>query len=513
MPIYSTFKYGQKKYGLSNTLVWVLEVDWNNDGSFSGTYELETQRIVSLTIRRGRPNWLTTESDGAARLARMRPGTMQLELDNNDRRFDPFYTSSVLYPNVLPGRDVRLRVRDATADVIYTVFRGMMDDIDLMPPKEKRVVIRVSDGWRLLADRKTTLALATSQTTDVPMGNILNDVGWSSAWGRSLAAGADTIGYIWIDNEYAYDSLHDLVESEQGLCWVGADGKFNFLSRHDLYNRAESLTLTDDVLLDNPEVAKPWESVRNKIRVQAYPVNLSATRTLWTLIDKPLVTPGQTITIWAEFVDTNGRRAAASNVVTPAATTDYTMNSNSDGSGTDLTANFTVTPTIFSGSAKLVITNNGSTSGYVTLFQVRGKSLELQNVSAYVVDDASSQSVYGTRLLRLDLKYQQSTLVAKDLGDFLSSWMAAVKPAARVQMEARPSLQFAYDVGTYLRYNSSYLGLNQRFRIGYIEHKSLGNMQAIQTTWGLEPVDEAQSYWLLGTAGNSELGTTTRFGY
>jgi hypothetical protein len=70
-----------------------------------------TEYVRSVTVRRGR-------SDDLSPFV----GTATVELDNRDRRFDPFNTSSVYNGKLVPRRQIRIRA--AAGASTYPVFRG-----------------------------------------------------------------------------------------------------------------------------------------------------------------------------------------------------------------------------------------------------------------------------------------------------------------------------------------------------------------------------------------------------
>ncbi len=514
MTRYGTFKYGGAKYGATATsnLLWSVEVDWDNDGVLDGTAEVA--RLLSINLTRGRDGQFASGGEGEAKFARMQPGECTIKLDNNDRRYDPWYTSSPLYPNVQPGREVRIRVKNGNTGSTYGVFRGMIDDIQSgKPVTDPTCSLVISDGWRLLADRNTTVALQTNATIDQLMSAVLTDVGWPSAWGQSLGVGSDVVPYAWVNDRAAFDALHDMSESEMGLAYVGNDGKFYFKSRHTLLLETAALALTQSQVLNEPEVTNPWEAVKNKIAVRAYPRQLASLGEIWRLDEIRAIQPGASATIWGTFRDQNYNETIAQDVASPVATTDYTMNTQADGGGTNLTASFTVTATIFAGSVKLVVTNGSAFEGYVTLLKVRGRALESLNVSASISENTASQTAYGKRQLTLELPFQQSTLVANDMSDWLLSWLTSPLPSVIVEIVDRPTIQFAYDVGTLITFTSAYYGLAHSFRIAKVQHESTESTQAIKTRWTLEPAAAFQAYWQLGVTGYDELGTNTRLAF
>ena len=522
MARYRTFLYNGDKYGaglLETTLFWAVEIDWDNDGAFDGTNE--ARRVRSIAVTRGRSDFMKVGADGQGGFGRAQVGEVTLTLDNYDRRYDPWYAAGPLYGNLLPGRDVKIRIgyvgyiAPYFGAIISSVFRGKISDIVISQDRSDPIcTIKVVDGWQLLSDARSTIELQTDATSDLLIDAVLDDVGWPSAWGTDLDTGSDTIPYAWADDRDAFGVLHDIAESEMGLVYVGADGKFYFVNRHNLLLAASSVTVSESEVGNDPEISNPWEYIRNIVRVQANPRALGSETEIWRLDEIRLLTPGQSITVWGSFRDSNYNLTIAQDVVEPVATTDYTMNTDSAGGGTDLTASFTVTATIFAGSVKFVITNGHATlAGYITLLKVRGKPLELLNVAAAISEDTSSQAIYGKRELKLDLPFQQNTNVATDLADWIITWIASAQPVLVIEIINRPVLQFYYDLGTLITFQGAYMGVDQTFRIGQITHESMETMQAIRTRLVLEPVPAAVAYWQLGTAGYSELGTTTRLAY
>jgi hypothetical protein len=511
---YSKFKYSEAKYGATTTLnlLWGLEVDWDNDGLFTGASE--DARLKSFSITRGREGMFSSATGGESRFARMQVGQCTLALDNHDRRYDPWYATSPLYANVQPGREVRLRVKNGSAGSTYNLFRGKVDEIPSTGGRrDPQVQLKASDGWRLLSDRQATVVLRTNTTADVLIDDVLDDIGWPTTWGQSLDVGSDTIPYGWVNDQAAFDAIHDLSESEMGLTYIGGDGKIYFKSRHTLLLEAAALALTQSEVGDEPEINNPWDAVKNKVSVRAYPRQLASLGEIWRLDEIRAVTPGSSVTIWGTFRDQNYNETIAQNVVSPAATTDYTMNTQADGLGTNLTASFTVTASIFAGSVKLVVTNGSAYEGYITLLKIRGEALESLNVSASISENTSSQTTYGKRQLTLELPFQQSTLVANDLSDWLLSWLTSPLPTVVVEIINRPTIQFAYELGTLITFASAYYGINHSFRIAKIQHDSLESMQSVRTRWTLEPAAGFQAYWQLGVAGYDELGVNTRLAF
>jgi len=90
----------------------VIEIGFDDGPYVSEPYWADvTEYVRAVTVRRGR-------SDDLSPFV----GTATVELDNRDRRFDPFNTSSVYYGKLLPRRQIRIRA--AAGATTYPVFRG-----------------------------------------------------------------------------------------------------------------------------------------------------------------------------------------------------------------------------------------------------------------------------------------------------------------------------------------------------------------------------------------------------
>ena len=505
---FGDFKFGEQRFtGDKIPLTWYIYVDWDGDGYFEAD---ESARVVGLTANRGRAALLTSASTGRASLARMRVGMLTIEFDNYDRRFSPWYASSPLYPNVLPGREVKIQVK-AFGATTYDVFRGRIDDI--RPTSSDSVQVMAVDGWQLLSDHTAVTQLRTSTTADVCIGDVLTAVDWPSSWGRDLDTGTDTLSYMWADEQTAYDVIHELNEVEQGMVYVAADGTFTFDNRSSLYATSADFDLAERHVGRDIWTNRPWANIRNYTSVTHTPREVQSTAAIWALKDTPAVAAGDSLTLWARFVDASLRYTPAQNVATPVATTDYTMNSASDGSGTDMTGNFTVAMTTYAARAKLVITNNDVVTGYVTKLQVRGDAIMAQDAAVSVSEDSASQAAYSLRQLDVDSMYLQSTATAQNLAGALVSWLASPTPSVEVTLTNVFALQFGLDLGSIIHFTSGHYGIDANFRLAHIEHHTLGNMQAIETRWTLESLPTSADVWKLGVVGHSEIGTTTYLVY
>ena len=418
---------------------------------------------------------------------------------------------SDLYPYVLPRRPVKIQ---ATFDTFtYTLFLGKIEDVRPSGSLgNQTVTITAFDGLRDMNAYDVEIALLKAVTTDAAIDDILDAVGWGAGGAyRALDTGSDTLAYWWCD-EKAQHAIQELVLSEGGGFFISHDGRATFYSRDTMILGASVMAIDEDHITDIV-VTQPWDLIRNAITVRANPLAIAASGDIWTLQDDAVeIAAGTSVTLWAKFADANGKLCAADNVISPAATTDYTANATQGGGGADMTASLTVTPTVFSRSAKLVCANtHASTTLWITLLKIRGDAITPTPVEIKV-EDSTSQTTYGKRTLDIDVEWQQSVLVANDYAQSKLNFYMNPQKGCVIRLEGRPYELFNLDILDRIDFTSGLYTIDESMRIGAMRMDCAPTMQHISGEFTLESADNT-TYWLLEVAGNSELGVTTRLGY
>lgn len=153
-------------------------------------------------------------------------------------------------------------------------------------------------------------------------------------------------------------------------------------------------------------------NLANRIVVTAYPRKTDTSNVVLYSLGSPMqIGNRQTLTFTGNYTDPSGGRAAGGlDMVFPVATTDYTVNTLEDGSGTDLTADAVVTITFGASSASITVYNSSVQSGYITKFQLRGKGVYTYAETEFAAQDENSINQYGYFRNELDQKYQDSLL-------------------------------------------------------------------------------------------------------
>ena len=124
-------------------VAWLGGLIWWSDT----TGRTDADRVVGVTWSQGRKTLVQQSGKG---LSRYTPGQMIVTLINDDFRYDPTNTSSILYPNVAPGVFCRLGVRRPQDDTYNWRFTGYITDVKCYQDPTTRANycdLTISDGW------------------------------------------------------------------------------------------------------------------------------------------------------------------------------------------------------------------------------------------------------------------------------------------------------------------------------------------------------------------------------
>lgn len=482
------------------TFAWRVLVDWAGDGSFSHALSDVSADWTVMNWRLGIREAFESLSDEAE---------AQIELLNTDGRYNPENTTSPLAGLVRPNRQVRIRaVVDGTP---RTMYAGVIEGIQ--PQWEPgsgayagrvRVTLDCIGFKQRLEETDYNPPVWQNQRADQAIYYVCNELGVPVT---SLEQGKTTLPYYGVGGtEKAWETIRQLVEAERGRLFQGRAGGVVFWNRHHLL-----LNMTPAATVNYTGGMKPYdlsygygEKMSNRVQVQVHPHRAEAQETLWTL-DSPVYVPANgTRTFDAVLRRANGQRAAANVISASGAVW-------SQGSASIALASK-------GGKATVTLTNSSPTPATLTALTISGHPVVAQNALSFVDQDAASVAAYGVRGFRqLSLK----ALADLDEARQIALYELRRRAAPRGDVEAvtfrrradgvdnAPLL--AWEIGTRITIDVPANGpARDYFIIGEEHRATAGGMH--ETVYNLEPAD-AQQYWLLGVAGFSELGATTRVAY
>jgi hypothetical protein len=494
--------------------VWEVTIDTAGDGSYSTDVSSDTIECWwELGFRQ--PYQPVSMPDRAVFVLR-----------NTDGRYSPEHGSATAGFTV--GR--KIRVRSTYSSTTRTHMIMWITSIRPAPGARGPRTTQVEcEGYMARCQRVRTVPAETqiAKRVDEVIPSVLSATGayppaGSGAGGYDLDVGEEIFAYV-LDN--APSSLYGLwqqlalSEGYPARIFVARDGRLTFWNR-------SSFAETDDVssTLAGTMIDLDYgygEFVANAITVTHNPRKLeTGVATLATLGSAIRVDAGATVTIQMRYDDGSGNRISTTSAIEPASSTDYTAHTGPDGTGTDLTASFTVTASHYAQYSEWGIENTGGVDGYLDAGATqRGNNVLTDFGRVDVVrEDSASQTAYG--YLEWDVN---AGLLNSDTADSLAAYLLALFKDPRGEARAvtiRPRSSATLLAAALARVMGERITVTETQTGEDADYYIIGERHALRqggadyaVVWTLEPAGPWDGFWLLGVAGRSELGVATILGY
>lgn len=203
-------------------------LDTNTLGPDDGVWTDVTAYVHRFRVNRG-----ATRIESP--LVRYEAGTVTIELNNNDRRFDPTNLTGPYVSGgateVVPMRAVRILV--AYAGVTYEVYRGFADEwaISYDGPHRSLCVLTCTDATKVLANytRIAVGAVGASEDTGARITRILNGISWSTT-DRIIATGDTTVQATTLGGN-VWEEMLLTADTEIGELFVDEGGRIYYRNR------------------------------------------------------------------------------------------------------------------------------------------------------------------------------------------------------------------------------------------------------------------------------------------
>ena len=391
------------------------------------------------------------------------PGTCEFSLDNssaNSAATQGYYTpTSITSPTkVVPGCPVRVSF---TWDGYKRYkFYGLIDNdgvtVETGKYRGRSVKIKASN-WFAIASR-TKLDLMDYQTNlrpDQGIQNVLDKmyIKPNKVTMSQSATTYPTVFDITRASTMAAGEINKLTLSSLDYAYIRggetSGEEFVFLPRTDLFSRGfpvypdknsnftdailNETGGTDDILLETGDrlllehsLSPSWTefvypdnmqdlqieygtNMTNRFRFTTYPRSVDAAAVVLWASETPItILAGETLTtVRGNYTDPGAGNAQVGGISmqTPVATTDYQMFANSDGTGTDRTADLVVSAVYGTAEVKYSLTNNNAATSYVTKLQARGIGVYTYDKQEKVFNDTTTQATYGVIEQNIDMPY------------------------------------------------------------------------------------------------------------
>ena len=324
--------------------------------------------------------------------------------------------------------------------------------------------------------------------------------------------------------------MYEICASEQATAMIigtsnPEGGCFAFRNRqYAAFNTTVGHTFESDIARGGLVMPGSRDDIVSKVQVIAYTTRVDVEPVVLYALQKTstFIGAGQSIDyLFGGYRDplNPGTRVGGTSMIDPVPTTDYLMNTLEDGTGADVTADFTVTAVYTGNGVRYpVIRNNGSVGAYLIRLQARGNGIYREPV---MIERDVPDVPYGHRLMQVVMPYQNDTNVANDVASYLTHSLSRI--FARVTSitflaNHNPALMTAMltlEPGKRIAITEAVSGIDaEEFTINGVRLEIAGsaNGPLAWCTYYLRPAD-TQQYWFSGIVGASEAGLTTVPGY
>lgn len=193
-----------------------------------------SQYVIQVRTNRGK----------SRALDRYQAGQVSIDFNNRNRYFDPTYTASPFYGQIVPRRDVRVFAND------LEVFYGTIDDWDLVysPNGDSIASLSAYDGFAFLSQQTLAAGTNTVQLSGARINALLDDPGveWPVAQ-REIGTGVEVMQADEVEaGTNALQYLQLVETSEPGELFIAKSGSLTFLDRSSAAPSSSAPVLADD---------------------------------------------------------------------------------------------------------------------------------------------------------------------------------------------------------------------------------------------------------------------------
>jgi len=190
-----------------------------------------SQYVISVDIQRGK----------SAILGAFPPGECTVEFTNHTRAFDPLYTSSPFYPEIVPRREIRVT---SGGEI---VFIGWIEDWDLgyQPSGDSVALAKAIDTLSVIANQTLDAHTPSVELGGARVNAVLDrpEIDWPAAL-RDIDPGAVSLAANPVPAGLnALNYLQNVAGSDPGYVFVTRDGKFAYRDRRKAPTSADLVSI------------------------------------------------------------------------------------------------------------------------------------------------------------------------------------------------------------------------------------------------------------------------------
>lgn len=440
-----------------------LQVSWKKDNLLLGrTFTIGVSLIGGNDIIGANPGAIGSpgnyryfdESDYAMSLAweqgltiptgGLKTGLAEGLLDNTSGRFTPRYVggSSELYTSILPRRPfiINAGFNDGT-DRLLSQFAGIFNRQPEVDKRDRQIRFSGADYTDFLYNRYLDQeVMFTGLRTDQVMETLLGSLGLNTAQ-YDLDYGINFIPFGLFDKGTRYSQIfHQLAEAEDAHFYQDEEGIFRFENRqhwdNSPHNVVSRIISTAEVIEAN---VPDDDHIINVVEIKAPIIQKQPLQTIFNLpaLSSIAISAGETVDKFFEFQDPV---LALTEPTSGGANSYYLANTSSDGSGTDMTSNVSVTNVgTFAKSVKYRFRNSAAQAVFITQFVLAGRVARQIGDLYYRERDDSSVTAYEERPLLVENEYIQNESWAASYARLILNDFSEPENLQKITIMANPN--------------------------------------------------------------------------
>lgn len=437
------------------------------------------------------------------------------------------------------GLGINVRLKLTYSAVTYVKFHGRLSHIQPMPGQygERTTLCAVYDWMdEALRAKLKRIAIQINKRSDQIFSTIVTAMVRQPV-STTVGTGLDTYKYaLDASPEEGLSVLTEfqrIAQSETGFIYAKGNttngGEVVFESRTDRATKNTNLSTFDNSMI-GLGIARSRDDIISRLQVVTHPRRIdTVNQVLFTLRDPNVSTdsaislgPGESCTKVCTYTDPSDRnhRIGGTGMQPPVATTDYLFNAQADGLGSDLTASLGISVTFAATAGFVTLTNNhATTTGYVTFLQLRGLGIYDEQTVIAEQTSSAAETAFGEQTFTYDMPYQSDANVGDGAARYFLALLAAqtTNPDSITILantnDALMTAALAREPGDRIGFAEAASGVSST--AGYFIQSCDGEYRKggiVTMTWGLAPASW-MTFWLLGTAGSSELESSTYVGF
>ena len=241
-----------------------------------------------------------------------------------------------------------------------------------------------------------------------------------------------------------------------------------------IIERAETFSLDVDNNMQDINVDY-GNNLINRVSNIAYPRKVdTSVKVLFSLGYPQQIGAGETIELRGNYFDPTGGatvNAESSTMITPAATTDYLMNTLQDGTGTNRTSSLSVTAVYGTEGVTYTLVSSAADTCFITLLQARGYGIYTYATSESTAEDTPSINEFGYSSETLHQQYQQNTNLGKrETAKILEAERQPRTVLNKITMQANKDVDYLWgylmhDIGDLVHVKEDETGINSYYYI------------------------------------------------